>query len=101
LEGVPLIDYSQINRELVQYIARAAHINLSEEDINKYLKQFEAILKTFAELDNLDTENVEPSFHPIHYENVMRDDIAIEWIWDPLENTKHKEKSYFKGPKIA
>lgn len=94
----------QLNIELVKYIAKASQLNLSEEDLEKYLKQLEVILKAFADLDDLDTENVEPSFHPILYENVMRDDIAIEWKWDPhdpLGNTKHKEKRYFKGPKIT
>lgn len=58
------------------------------------------ILKAFTELDQVDTTNVAPSFHPIKLENVLREDVPKDWNWDPLTNTGHREKCYFKGPRI-
>ena len=58
------------------------------------------ILEAFTELDQVNTTDIIPSIHPIKLENVLREDISKDWDWDPFTNTKHKEKSYFKGPKI-
>jgi aspartyl/glutamyl-tRNA(Asn/Gln) amidotransferase C subunit len=58
------------------------------------------ILKTFTELDQVNTKEISPSIHPIKLKNVLREDISKDWDWDPFTNTHHKEKSYFKGPKI-
>jgi aspartyl/glutamyl-tRNA(Asn/Gln) amidotransferase C subunit len=48
----------------------------------------------------VDTEGVEPSFHPQELSNVLREDEVISWSWDPLENTEHREGRHFKGPRI-
>jgi aspartyl-tRNA(Asn)/glutamyl-tRNA(Gln) amidotransferase subunit C len=89
-----------INKELVQRIAKASRLELTEEELEKYVSQMNDILDSFKEIDQVDTEGVEPSFHPMKYENVLREDKPKKWGWDPLKNTEHKEGEYVKGPKI-
>jgi len=94
-------DYWKIDKELVKKVADNARLKLIEPEIEKFTKQLEDILQTFKEIDKVNTDNVKPSFHPQEIKNVFREDKAKEWKWDPLANTRNKEKKYFKGPKIV
>ena len=93
-------DQWTIDRGLVERIARVARLELTEDEIEKFTGQLKVILESFRELDDVDTEGVEPSFHPQELSNVLREDEATPWDWDPLENTKHREGRHFKGPRI-
>lgn len=94
-------DYWKIDKELVKRVAKNAKLELTEEEIEKFTKQLESILSAFKSIDEVDTKNVEPSFHPQEIENVWREDKPHKWEWAPLANTKHKEGKYFKGPKAV
>ncbi len=94
-------DYWKIDEKLIDHISKVSRLSLTEKEKEKYLKQLADILKTFKEIDEVDTENVEPSFHPLPLSNVWREDEVKKWKWDPLKNTEHKEEKYFKGPKIV
>jgi aspartyl-tRNA(Asn)/glutamyl-tRNA(Gln) amidotransferase subunit C len=93
-------DQWTIDRELVERIAKVARLDLTEDEIEKFTGQLKVILEAFRELDDVDTDGVEPSFHPQILSNVLREDKATPWSWDPLENTDHKEGRHFKGPRI-
>lgn len=94
-------EYWKIDKELVKHISKIARVDLTEEEINKFTKQMEDILVAFKKIDEVKTENVDPSFHPQEIKNVLREDKAEKWEWQPLENTKHKEGKYFKGPRAV
>ncbi len=85
---------------MVRRVAEAAHLNLSDDELDRYEKQLKVILEAFRELDEVDTQGVEPSYHPITLMDVLRDDEARGWSWDPLANTEHREDGYFRGPRI-
>jgi aspartyl-tRNA(Asn)/glutamyl-tRNA(Gln) amidotransferase subunit C len=89
-----------LDKELVAKLAEIARLELSEEEKERYSEQLKVIIEAFRELDEVDTSNVEPSFHPLEIADVMRDDVVEEWDWDPLSNSKHKEGRYLRGPKI-
>ena len=93
-------DQWTIDRGLVERIARVARLELTEGEIEKFTVQLGVILEAFRELDDVDTEGVEPSFHPQELSNVLREDRATPWDWDPLGNTEHREGRHFKGPRI-
>ncbi len=63
-----------LTREEVLHIARLARIGLSEEDVVKFQEQLSGILDHFQALQQLDTEDVPPTSHPLTLESVMRDD---------------------------
>jgi len=85
---------------MVRRVAEAARLSLTDEELERYEQQLKVILEAFRMLDEVDTEGVEPSFHPIELEDVLREDKASEWVWDPLANSMHKEDGYFRGPRI-
>jgi len=93
-------DQWTIDRGLVERIAKVARLELTEGEIEKFTVQLGVILEAFRELDDVDTDGIEPSFHPQELSNVLRDDEVIPWSWDPLENTEHREGRHFKGPRI-
>lgn len=96
-----MADYSRIDRELLEHIAEVSRLELTEEELERFTEQLKVILEAFRELDEVDTEGVEPSFHPSELADVLREDEAKPWDWDPLGNTEHKEGRQFKGPRIT
>ncbi|MFH8080536.1 MAG: Asp-tRNA(Asn)/Glu-tRNA(Gln) amidotransferase subunit GatC [Candidatus Aenigmatarchaeota archaeon] len=96
-----MTDYWKMDEKLVEHVCMVAKLELTEDEKKKYLKQLEEILQVFKEIDEVDTRDVEPSFHPIEIKNQWREDEQKDFKWDPLSNTIHKENGYFKGPKIV
>lgn len=90
-----------LDRDLVRYIAGVARLKLSEEEVQKYSRQLKVIIGAFRELDEVDVDDVAPSFHPVELSGVLREDTVRKWRWDPLSNAEHREKNYFRGPKIT
>jgi aspartyl-tRNA(Asn)/glutamyl-tRNA(Gln) amidotransferase subunit C len=92
----------EIDRALIEHVAELARINLTESEIKEFLPQLKEIIKAFSEIQEVNTDNVEPSFHPIQLKNALREDIPKESQTNglALRNTKHKKDGYFKGPKI-
>jgi aspartyl-tRNA(Asn)/glutamyl-tRNA(Gln) amidotransferase subunit C len=89
-----------ITRDLVESLAKAARLTLTPEETSKYTQQLSVILEAFKELDQVDTEGVEPSYHPIELEDALREDDPEKWEWDPLANVVDKEGRNIRGPKI-
>ena len=89
----------QIDKNLIKKVARNAR--LDEKDAEKLLPDFKEILEFFSTLDEVNTEGVEPSIHPIKIKNVLREDNVEECYSqeDILSNTKNKKDGFFKGPK--
>ena len=90
------IEFEQLN-----HLTKVARIYLTEKELEKFTEQLIVILEAFKQIDNIDTEGVEPSYHPIQIKNVFREDKAKPWVWDPLSNSEHTEDRYFKGPRIV
>lgn len=92
-----------IDKETVKKVAFLARLELSEEEIEKFAKELEEIEKAFSKIREVDTENVEPSLHPIELKNALREDTPKESLPQEiaLKNAEHKEQGYFKGPRIV
>ncbi len=92
-----------VDDNLVKKVARIARINLTDEEIIRFTKEFDDIIKWFEELSKVDTSSVKPSFHPLITENVFRDDDVMNCLSqeESLSNTSHKENGYFKGPRAV
>jgi len=91
----------EIDRKLLEHLAEVSRLELTEEELERFTDQLKVILEAFREIDRVETDGVEPSFHPSELKNVWRDDVAEPWGWDPLGNARHKEGRYFKGPRIT
>ena len=89
-----------LTRDLVLELAKAVRLTLSEEETEKYTKQLSVILDAFKELDEVSTDGVEPSYHPIEMEDSLREDKPEKWNWDPFANVRDMEDGFIRGPKI-
>jgi aspartyl-tRNA(Asn)/glutamyl-tRNA(Gln) amidotransferase subunit C len=84
----------------VKDIAENARINLEEGEAEKFAEEFENILSTFQKLEEIDTEDVEPAFHPTDTESETREDEVEETLDkdEVFQNTQNEEDGHFKGP---
>ncbi|VVB74759.1 Aspartyl/glutamyl-tRNA(Asn/Gln) amidotransferase subunit C [Candidatus Tiddalikarchaeum anstoanum] len=91
-----------IDKDTVKHVAEIARLKLKDEELELFAKQLNDIVDYFKVLDELNVENVEPSFHPVRTEDVMREDGVSECLdrKKVLEIACHKEGDYFKAPKI-
>ncbi len=90
-----------IDRELILKVAKNSRLNLSESEISQFTDDFKDILNAFSALNELETTDIKPSFHPVEIKNRLREDIPrpsvpVDLI---LSNSHHKKDNYFVGPK--
>lgn len=90
----------KLDKELIQHIADLARLKLTEQEIKKFLPQLKEILNAFSKLDEVNTSNTKPSFHPVELKNMMREDKVKPYLSQEkaLSNAKEKKDGYFKGP---
>ena len=93
----------EIDRKLLEHVAENARLRLTEEEINKFLPQLKEALEFFSKLQEINTENVKPSFQPVELRNAMREDAGKKCLTqdEALSLAEHKKDGYFKGPKIV
>ena len=92
----------KIAPEVVSHIARLSRISLSDEEKKLFTEQLNEILTYMDKLNQLNTENVEPTSHVIPLKNVLREDkispsLSLEKMF---VNAPDKHRGYFKVPKI-
>jgi len=87
----------------VEHVAKLARLELTEEEKVKYSKQLSDIVKYVEQMNEVDTTNVEPMNHPIHFTNVMREDeIRYDVEKEELmKNAPQREGDFFRVPKIG
>ncbi len=93
----------KIEEQTLKKVSGLARLNLTEEEMKKFTKQLQNVLDAFKSLNEVDTEKVEPAFHPLEIKNVFREDKTEPSITneEALANTTHKEGKHFKGPRIV
>ncbi|MGC9515533.1 Asp-tRNA(Asn)/Glu-tRNA(Gln) amidotransferase subunit GatC [Methanocrinis sp.] len=92
-----------ITGEDVDHISWLASINVAEEEKEAFVASFNSVLDYFHQLDELDTEDVEPTYRVVDLTNVFREDVVAESISqeEALSNASRRENSYFKSPRIV
>ncbi len=69
---------TNISRDDVLKLARLSSLELAEDEIDGLRADIERILAYVEQLDELDTEGVEPAYQVTGLTNVMRDDKVEE-----------------------
>jgi aspartyl-tRNA(Asn)/glutamyl-tRNA(Gln) amidotransferase subunit C len=65
----------KVTRQDVEKIAELAHLELSEEEKDKFTAQLDEILAYAERMDSLDTEGVEPTSHALLRDDAFREDV--------------------------
>ena len=68
----------RITRDEVLHVARLAHLELADDEIERFTQQLGAILEHAADVEDLDLFDVAPTSHPLTLSNVMRADEVSE-----------------------
>ena len=55
-------------------MARLARLNLTDDEVQLFTGQLGAVLEHAEDVEALDTSGVPPTAHPLHIQNVLRDD---------------------------
>ena len=92
-----------ITREDVLHLAELSNISLSEEQIEPLIRDLGNIVNYFSQLDELNTENVEPTYQCFDMQNVWREDAIEEFEAnreDLLNLTVESEDHQIKVPRV-
>ena len=92
-----------ITREDVLHLAELSSISLDESQIEPLIKDLDNIVNYFSQLDELNTENVEPTYQCFDMKNVWREDNIVDFEAkreDLLALTTESEDNQIKVPKV-
>jgi len=84
----------------LEHIAKLARINLSESEKTTFLPQLESVLEYLDVLNQVDVENVKPTYRVNDQKNVLREDL-IEDSFDQktaLSSASKTQDGYFVVP---
>ena len=89
-----------ISRDEVVHVARLARLALTEEELDRFAGQLDAILEAVGKVAELDLSGVEPTLHPLALTNAWAEDeprpcLTVE---EALANAPDREAGSFRVP---
>ncbi len=91
-----------LSTDHVQRIAMLSRLECSDGEIEHYAKDLNRILQHIEQLNELNTEGIEPTAHALRLVNVFREDEPQASLSNDqaLANAPDKEQGHFKVPQI-
>lgn len=93
----------EVNQELVQHLADLSHFALSAEESTRLVRDLGGIVEYISQLDELDTDGIEPTYQVFEMENIWRPDEILPQEADRaalLALTKETLNYQIKVPKV-
>ncbi len=92
----------QIDEKLVKEIAFLARLDLTEEETETFVSQFQDILRYFSILNELDTEDIPPAYLSSANKSVTREDEIEESVptKEFLSNAPETKDNYGLIPRV-
>lgn len=92
----------RIDEKEVRHIAHLARLNLTDEEIARFGAQLNDVVTYIETLNEVSTDRVEPTAHPLPIINVLREDeprpsMGADRV---LANAPSAVPPYFKVPKV-
>jgi aspartyl-tRNA(Asn)/glutamyl-tRNA(Gln) amidotransferase subunit C len=94
---------AKLKPETVQHVAQLARLKLSESEIAVFSQQLSAVLESFEQISQVNTESVQPLVTPTETTLILRGDV-VEAIQDTdtlLANAAEKSGRLFKVPPVV
>ncbi len=63
-----------LTRDQVLHVAKLARLNLTDEDVELYIRELSGVLDYVEKVEELDLADVAPTSHVVPVENVLRAD---------------------------
>ena len=88
--------------EQTQYVAELARLHLTAAELQEMSSQLSVILDYVEQLQQVDTDDVEPLVHPMPVQNVFREDELRESlpVDQALSNAPARKDDYFRVPPV-
>lgn len=92
----------KISKEMVKHVALLSRLELTNKEIEVYQDQLSRILTYVEKLNEINTQNIEPTSHVISLNNVFREDITGKSLSreEVLGNAPDPTNKFFRVPKI-
>jgi aspartyl-tRNA(Asn)/glutamyl-tRNA(Gln) amidotransferase subunit C len=92
-----------LTREDVKKVAGLSRIRMTDEQLDKLAPELNNILSFIEQLEEVDTDNVEPLANVARATLPLRDDIVNDGdcVKDILSNAPEAEEDYFAVPKVV
>jgi aspartyl-tRNA(Asn)/glutamyl-tRNA(Gln) amidotransferase subunit C len=86
----------------VEHICWLSRLKIEHDQLEGYAQQLNSVLEYFSQLDEVDTENIEPTYHVLDMNNVFRDDVPAKCLTldQATGNAPKKQEGYVKAPRI-
>ena len=95
LSGDSLVRYNALMKINVTHVAKLANLTIKDNEKEKFESQLSEVLDYVKKLDEVNTENVEPTSQVTGLENVLREDISSESL--PQDRAISQAKAIHKG----
>jgi aspartyl-tRNA(Asn)/glutamyl-tRNA(Gln) amidotransferase subunit C len=92
----------KISKKEVEHVAHLARLTLIDEELEKMTGQLDNILSYVDKLDQLDTSQVDPTFHVFSVSNAFREDVEKESLSqaEAVKNGPQQDGQMFQVPRI-
>jgi len=92
----------KISKDDVIKVSELARLEFKEEEVEKFTQQLGNILEHIEKLNELDTDNVEPTSHVLDISTPLREDKVVEWLSteEVLKNAPESEDDFFVVPQV-
>ncbi|GAY77607.1 MULTISPECIES: Asp-tRNA(Asn)/Glu-tRNA(Gln) amidotransferase subunit GatC [Sporolactobacillus] len=93
---------SRIDKDQVKYVANLARLSFTDEEIETFTTQLDDIIGFAEQLNELNTDGIEPTTHVRDMYNVMREDVVEPSLprEEALKNAPEQEDGQIKVPQI-
>jgi aspartyl-tRNA(Asn)/glutamyl-tRNA(Gln) amidotransferase subunit C len=91
-----------LSRDDVAKVALLARLRLSDEELARFTGQLNSIVDFVAQLQELDTRDIEPLAHGVEVRNVFREDVLQPSLSreDALANAPKRDAECFLVPAV-
>ena len=92
----------KIDKESLKKIAHLARLQIKPEEETTLLSSMDSVLSWMEQLNEIDTEGVEPLTHILDEANIWRQDISNNTLSreEALSNAPSKNDTYIMVPKV-
>jgi aspartyl-tRNA(Asn)/glutamyl-tRNA(Gln) amidotransferase subunit C len=91
-----------LSRDEVSKVAELARLELSEQDLLTFAHQLGAILDYINQLQQVNTDGVEPLAHALDLHDVFRDDLPVPSLSEDeaLANAPARKGNFYRVPAV-
>lgn len=80
----------QLSKQQIEHIAKLARLELTEEELERYGAQLSGVLDYIGQLNEVNTDGVEPTAQVTGLENIFRQDIINKCEEDIVNDALHQ-----------